>query len=46
MTTDEIMRQEIISEIEKWKNSQVDQDLEIEIDNTKIIFSKKVEKVA
>lgn len=46
MTNDEIMRQKIVKEIESWRNSQVDKELEIEIDNTKIIFNKKVEKVA
>lgn len=46
MTSDEIMRQKIVKEIESWRNSKVDKELEIEIDNTKIIFNKKVEKVA
>ena len=46
MTNDEIMRQKIVKEIESWRNSKVDKELEIEIDNTKIIFNKKVEKVA
>lgn len=46
MTSDEIMRQKIVKEIESWRNSQVDKELEIEIGNTKIIFNKKVEKIA